>query len=104
MTEVQGAIPYDVPDVELGQHEPECTFGAIMRKYNLTDPALGHLALIVRDADTGELGLTPESPGLDALAEGFRSVFADDHELLAAELPVYDALYAFCQQRTREAV
>ena len=103
VAEEQGAIPYDVPNVELGHHGPECTFDAIIRKYNLTDPALGHLALIVRGADTGELGLTPESPGLDALAEGFRLAYADDHELLERESPVYDALFAYCQLRVQGA-
>ncbi len=103
VAEEQGAIPYDVPDVELGHHGPECTFDAVIRKYNLTDPTLGYLALIVRGADTGELGLTPESPGLDALAEGFRLAYTDDHELLERESPVYDALYAYCQQRVQGA-
>lgn len=103
VAEEQGAIPYDVPDVELGHHGPECTFDAVIRKYNLTDPTLGYLALIVRGADTGELGLTPKSPGLDALAEGFRLAYTDDHELLERESPVYDALYAYCQQRVQGA-
>ncbi len=103
VAEEQGAIPYDVPDVELGHHGPECTFDAVIRKYNLTDPTLGYLALIIRGVDTGELGLTPESPGLDALAEGFRLAYTDDHELLERESPVYDALYAYCQQRVQGA-
>ena len=35
------AIPYDVKDVELGHHGKECSFEAILKKYNLTDdPAL----------------------------------------------------------------
>ena len=36
----EDAIPFDVPDVELGHHGAECTFDAILAKYNLTDPAL----------------------------------------------------------------
>jgi len=35
------AIPYDVKDVELGHHGKECSFEAIVKKYQLTgDPAL----------------------------------------------------------------
>ena len=94
----ENAVPFDVENVELGHHGSECTFDAIIRKYNLTDPALQRLAPIVRGADTEAKDLTPESRGLEAIAEGFRLVYSDDHELLERELSVYDALYAYCQQ------
>jgi hypothetical protein len=95
----EGAMPFDVANVELGHRGAECSFDAIIRKYKLTDPALQRLALIVRGADTAAKDLTPESRGLDAVAEGFRLVYGDDHELLERELPVYDALYAYCRQQ-----
>lgn len=94
----EGAIPFDVPNVELGHHGPECSFDAIIKKYKLKDPALERLALIVRGADTEAKDLTPESLGLEAIAEGFRLVFQNDHELLEREMPVYDALFAYCQE------
>ena len=93
----EGAIPFDVPNVELGHRGTECSFDAIIKKYKLIDPALYRLALIVRGADTSEKELTPESKGLEAIAEGFRLVYHDDHELLHRELSVYDALYAYCR-------
>ena len=96
----EDAIPFDVPNVELGHKGAECSFDAIIKKYKLTDPALQRFALIVRGADTTAKQLTPESPGLEAIAEGFRLVYQDDHELLERELPVYDALYAYCQRAT----
>ena len=99
----EGATPYDVPNAELGHHGAECSFDAIVKKYHLTDPALLRLALIVRGADTAAKDLTPESRGLEAVAEGFRIVYRDDHELLEHEMPVYDALYAYCQQQTAKA-
>lgn len=99
VAEAEGAIPFDVPNVELGHHGAECSFDAVIAKYHLTDPALTALAAIVRGADTGALDLTPESAGLDAIAEGFRLAFADDHELIEREFAVYDALYAVCRQR-----
>ena len=98
VAEKEGGIPFDVPNVELGHHGAECSFDTILRKYNLTDPALQRLALIVRGADTAAKDLTPESRGLEAVAEGFRLIFDDDHQQLAAESLVYDALYAFCQE------
>ena len=95
----EGATPYDVPGVELGHRGAECSFDAIVRKYRLDEPALQVPAEIVRGADTEARDLTPESRGLEAIAEGFRLVYSDDHELLRAELPVYDALYATCRAR-----
>jgi hypothetical protein len=84
----EGAIPFDVANVELGHNGPECSFDAIIKKYGLTDPALERLALIVRGADTDAKELAPECSGLEAIAEGFRLVYGDDHELLERELPV----------------
>jgi hypothetical protein len=99
VAEREGATPFDVAGVELGHHGEACSFDAILRKYNLTDPALARLALIVRGADTEAKDLTPESRGLEAIAEGFRLAYQDDQEQLARELPVYDALYAYCRQQ-----
>ena len=97
----EGAIPFDVANVELGHHGPECTFDAILKKQNLNDSALNRLAVIVRGADTDAKDLAPEAHGLEAIAEGFRLAYKDDHELLEHELPVYDALYAYCQELVR---
>src|SRR6266542_181763 len=97
----EDAIPFDVANVELGHDGPNCSFDAIIKKYNLTDRALQRLALIVRGADTAAKQLTPESPGLEAIAEGFRLVYNNDHELLERESAVYDALYAYCHESVR---
>ncbi len=96
-----GAIPFDVPNVELGHHGKECSFDAIMKKYGLTnDPALVLLARIVNGADTdNSLHNQPEGPGLNAVAEGFRHLgLKDDHAVNAAAWIVYDALYAYCKE------
>jgi hypothetical protein len=101
----EGATPYDVPGVELGHHGKECSFDAILKKYGLTsDPALLLLARIVNGADTdNSLWNQPESPGLKAVAEGFRGLgYKDDHEINAAEWIVYDALYAYCRQMVQQ--
>ena len=95
----ENAIPFDVPNVELGHHDTKCSFDAVIKKYNLTDTALLQMAVIVRGADTDAKDLAPECSGLEAIAEGFRLVFSDDHEQLEHELPVYDALYAYCQEK-----
>jgi len=100
-----GATPYDVKGVELGHHGQECSFEAILKKYNLThDPALVLLGKIVNGADTDNtLYHQPEGTGLGAIAEGFRHLgFQDDHAINAAEWIVYDALYAYCQEMIRQ--
>lgn len=71
----------------------------IADRYELDDPALAALALIVRGADTGRHDLAPEAAGLYAAASGFRRISRDDHENMALQFPLYDALYAFCRDR-----
>jgi hypothetical protein len=91
-----GAIPYDIPGVELTHVGELCSFDAILKKYQLEEPALQRLALIVRGADTSRLDLTPQSAGLYAISLGLSQTFADDHEMLRHGLVMYDALYAWC--------
>ena len=96
-----GAIPYDVPGAELGHHDMECSFDAIVKKYGLAkDPALVLLARIVNGADTdNSLHRQPEGPGLNAIAEGFRHLgLKDDHTINASEWIVYEALYAYYKE------
>jgi hypothetical protein len=97
VAELTGAIPYDVPGVELGHNGAQCSFDAIISRYELNDPAVLRLARIVCGADTPDKDLTAESRGLEAIAEGFRLIYHDDLAQLAAESVVYDALYAYCQ-------
>lgn len=91
-----GATPYDIKGAELGHHGDECSFDAFIRKYELHDLALDKLALIVRAADTGRPNLAPEASGLLAMSTGLSLNYADDHEMLAHGMVMYDALYAAC--------
>lgn len=92
-----GAIPYDVPGVELSHIGDRCSFDAFLSKYGLTDPALIQVADIVRGADTSRLELTPQSAGLYAISLGLSQVFQDDHDMLKHSMVMYDALFAWCQ-------
>lgn len=92
------AIPYDVPNVELGHHGDQCSLDAFIEKYGIKDAALKKLALIVRAADTGVSGLAGESEGLLAISRGLSTNFEDDHKMLAHGMVIYDALYATCSQ------
>ena len=98
----EGAIPFDVTGAELGHHQGKCSFEAIVTKYAITDPAISLLSQIVHGADvTEDLYGRPESPGLKAIAEGFRHMgLKSDHQILELEFPVYDALYVYCREHT----
>jgi len=98
----QNAIPFDVPDVELGHHDNKCSFDAIIEKYDLKDPALLELAKIVRGADTDDPHPTAESAGLEAMAEGFRQITNNDFDNMNKQFYVYDALYAYCNSKLSE--
>ena len=95
----RSAIPFDVPNVELGHHGEECSFDAIVRKYELDkkEAALPELAKIVRGADTPNRSLTPQSEGLVAIAAGFSINSLDDYDNMAKQFYVYDALLAYCK-------
>ena len=92
-----GAIPFDVPNVELTHDGDLCSFDAFLKKYKLEDPALVHLALIVRGADTDSHEIAPQAAGLFAISLGLGHLFQDDQELLKQGMVVYDALYAWCR-------
>jgi hypothetical protein len=93
-----GAIPYDVPDVELGHKNGKCSFESIVEKYELTDPALLRLAKIIHAADIeSEFHTDIIAAGLEAIATGFSVRFPDDLENLERQFEVYDALYAWCR-------
>jgi len=93
--EREGAIPYDVEGVELSHDGPLCSFDAFLTKYQLDDPALRELAVIVRGADTARPDLAPQAAGLLAVSLGLSHNFQDDHQQLRHGFVVYDALYAW---------
>lgn len=99
----EGAVPYDIPGVEMSHVGELCSFDAFLNKHGLTDPALAQLAAIVRGADTSRLDLTPQSPGLYALSLGLSHLYVDDHEMLRHGMVMYDALYAWCKSCQGEA-
>jgi hypothetical protein len=98
----ESAIAYDVPGVELGHVDGRCSFVSIMLEYDLTrDPALVALSRIVHAADvSADIDTAPEGWGLKAIAHGFSLLFGlDDRKKIELESPMYDALYAWCQNR-----
>ncbi len=103
VAQATGAVPYDIPGVEMSHVGELCSFDAFLAKHQLDDPALQQLAAIVRGADTSRLDLTPQSAGLFALSLGLSQNFTNDHEMLAHGMVMYDALYAWCRSCQDEA-
>lgn len=96
------AIPFDVEGTLVTHRWERCSFDALLEEFDLHDPALDALATIVRGADTDRLGLAPPCAGLLAVSLGLSRLHADDHAMLRAGLPVYDALLAWCREARDE--
>jgi len=101
---VTNGIVYDIPNCELGHHGEDVSFDSILKKYRLNDSALQLLAEIVRAADSHPSNPHPAGEGLRWIAHGFSALGLSDHDILAREFIVYDALYAECQRRVASGV
>jgi rhodanese-related sulfurtransferase len=97
-----GGIPYDIDGVEFTHEGERCSFDTILRIYEIRDPALDHLATIVRGADTSRHDLSPQCGGLFAISLGLSANFPDDHEMLKHGMVIYDALYTWCRSLQAE--
>jgi rhodanese-related sulfurtransferase len=96
----RGAVAYDIPGAPVSHVGELCSFDALLQGFDLHDTALDLLATIVRGADTDRLELSPQSAGLLAFSLGLSRLHAhDDHAMLEAAMPLYDALYAWCRDR-----
>lgn len=102
VAESTGAIPYDVPGVELSHVGDRCSFDAFLRRYRIEDSAVQILAPIIRGADTSRLDLASQAAGLFAISIGLSALFPDDHEMLKYGMVMYDALYAWAQKGQAE--
>jgi hypothetical protein len=94
----ENAHSFDSPGARYTHRGGLCSFEVLVQEYELDDPGLELLARIVHGADVAEdRDATPQSRGLLAIAEGFHLLELEDHRQLELSLPVYDALYAWCQ-------
>jgi hypothetical protein len=98
----EGATGFDAPGAtyphvdEMGR----CSFEALVEKHRPGDAALRRLARIVHGADfADQVGLTPESAGLQTISRGFPLIAGDDHETVEKASFLYDALYASLTER-----
>jgi rhodanese-related sulfurtransferase len=90
------AVAYDIPGAPVSHEGEWCSFDVLLRAFEIEDPAVDRLARIVRGADTDRLALEPQCAGLLAFSLGLSRLHSDDHTMLEAAMPLYDALYAWC--------
>lgn len=98
------AIPFAIPGAELGPHDAQgTTFSKLIAKYRIGDPSIAEIAKVIHagveyvlhgyrpavDERYGQIAV-----GLLAISEGVLLVNDTDAGIIAASLPVYDALYA----------
>ena len=98
VAEREDALSFDAPGARYTHRDGLCSFEVLVEEYEIRDPAVALLARIVHGADVAEdRDATQESRGLLAVAEGFHLLELDDLRQLELSTPVYDALYAWCQ-------
>ncbi len=98
--EREGATSFDAPGAKYTHRGRKCSFEILIDEFQITDPAVALMARVIHGADVSEdVGETPESAGLLAIADGFALLPLDDQRQLALELPVYDALYAWAKSK-----
>ena len=102
VTEREGGHSYDAEGAEYTHRDGKCSFDVLVDEFELTDdPALVRMAEIVHAADVSDdRDASPEGAGLYAIAHGFAILLGtEDHRKLELETPLYDALYAWCQEQ-----
>ena len=96
LASARGAVSFDAEGAQIAHVGDWCSFDALLQGTGLNTPALNLLATVVRGADTGRPDLAAASSGLLAISLGMQRIHADDHAMLEAMVPIYDALYAWC--------
>src|SRR5262245_15609313 len=87
------AIGFDFDGAAFTHTGQRVTFEVLVASFALeTDPALARLGVLVHTLDVGGVPI-PEAAGFEAILTGVRASGADDDAMLAAMLPVLDALY-----------
>src|SRR2546421_3371889 len=92
-SKIENGIVFDVPNCELGHHDEDVSFNSILKKYNLSEPALLLLGEIVRAADSRRTNPKPAGEGLRWIASGFGTLGLSDQGILGREIDFYDELY-----------
>lgn len=93
----KSALGYDFDGATFTHVGEKVTFEVVAESFGLLDdPALRRLASLVHYIDVGG-NFVDEAAGFETLVRGLQARHADDDELLAASIAVFDAYYAALQ-------
>jgi hypothetical protein len=94
------AIPFDMYQSGGFKHEGEsCTFEVLQRRFDIKDPAVRQIGEIVHDLDLKDDRFrSPDAATIGKLVEGLRASIADDDQLLAQGMALFEALYQSMQK------
>ena len=94
------AIGFDFDGAAFTHTGHRVTFEVFVASFGLeTAPALARLGMLVHALDVGGVPVS-EAAGFEAILTGVRASSADDDQVLAAMLPILDALYTAFRQET----
>jgi hypothetical protein len=97
--EQHGATPFHHPQAAIRHQGSRTGFDGLRVAYEVTDPAVALMSMVLRGAETSDKGLTQWSPGIAAVTSGMRKRAETDDDYLAAVMPVIDGLYQWCQDQ-----
>jgi hypothetical protein len=89
----KSAVGFDFDGATFSHVGAKVTFETLLASFALEQPALVRIGAIVHHLDAGGVP-APESAGVERVLAGLRDSIGDDDKLLAAALPVFDALLA----------
>jgi len=97
---VPDTIPFDMLDAEFSHHGNNCTFETLIKRFAISDKAVGKIGEMIHDADLDDARFQRvECVGIDRVLKGWAKEGLVDDEILRRGFECFDALYAFLQKR-----
>jgi hypothetical protein len=99
-----GQLRFDMFEAEYTHEGDRCTFETLLRRFDLSDPALTAIAEIVHDIDLsdGKFG-REEAAGIERVLAGIAASSSDDEARLQRGAALFDDLYALAGKELSRA-
>src|SRR5436189_1130793 len=96
---VPDTIPFDMLDAEFSHHGNNCTFETLIKRFAISDKAVGKIGEMIHDADLDDARFQRvEAVGIDRVLKGWAKQGLPDEEILRRGFDCIDALYSFLQR------
>ena len=86
------AIPYDLPDVEIGHKDNSCSHETLLKLYKINDEAVIEISRIVHDIDLGKFD-NEYSAGIELILKGLIFSSKEDRKIYEKGFEFFDYLY-----------